>query len=87
MTFMTYEIKLKPNFVKQLKKVDNKQAKRILVKIQQLADNPMPLASKQLKGVEARRLRIGDYRVIYKVEDGQLIVLVLAVGHRKDVYR
>lgn len=83
---MTYDVKLKPKFVRALKKIDKKQAERILVKVYLLGTDPYPTASKQLRGIDARRLRIGDYRVLYTVENTKLIVLVLMVGHRKDVY-
>ncbi len=84
---MTYDVRLKPKFIRQLKKLDKKQAERILVKVYLLGSDPYPTASKQLKGIAARRLRVGDYRILYSVEGSKLIVLVLAVGHRKDVYR
>ncbi len=84
---MTYNVKLKPKFVRALKKLDKKQAEKILVKVYLLGADPYPSASKQLRVIEARRLRIGDYRVLYTVEDSELVVLVLMVGHRKEIYR
>jgi len=84
---MKYDVRLKPKFLKQLKKLDKKQAERILIKVYLLGDDPYSLASKSLTGRDDRSLRIGDYRVIYDVESDQLIVLVLNVGHRKEVYK
>jgi len=84
---MKYDVRLKPKFLKQLKKLDKKQAERILIKVYLLGDDPYPLASKSLKGRDDRSLRIGDYRVIYDVESDLLIVLVLNVGHRKEIYK
>ena len=84
---MTYNVKLKPKFVRELKKLDKKQAERILVKVYLLGSDPYPSASSQMKGSKARRLRIGDYRVLYAVEDSQLIVLELTVGQRREIYR
>lgn len=84
---MKYTIKLHPAVKKQLKRIDKKQAVRILAKIEALADNPYPTASEPLVGRDAHRLRVGDYRIIYEVRDRLLLVQVIRVGHRKDVYR
>jgi len=84
---MKYEVKLKSSVKKQLKKLDKKQAARILVKIYLLADDPYPRGVEQLTGQKAYRIRIGDYRVIYEVHNKQLLVQVVRVGHRKDVYK
>jgi mRNA interferase RelE/StbE len=84
---MKYEIKLKLNVKKQLKKLDKQQAERILVKIYLLSDNPYPNGVEKLTGKQAFRIRIGDYRVIYEIHNEQLLVLVVRVGHRREVYR
>jgi mRNA interferase RelE/StbE len=84
---MKYEVKLKSSVKKQLKKLDKDHTERILVRIYLLADNPYPNGAKQLTGMKAYRIRIGDYRVIYEVIKKQLIVQVIRVAHRKDVYR
>ena len=52
-----------------------------------LADDPRPLGSKKLSGQERYRLRQGDYRILYEIEDDKLIVCVVKVRHRRDVYR
>lgn len=85
---MKYEVKLKSSVKKQLKNLDKKQAERILVKIYLLADDPMPRGVKQLVGHDkAYRIRIGNYRVIYEVINKQLIIQVIRIAHRKDVYK
>lgn len=84
---MKYEVKLKKSAAKQLRKLDKKQAERILIKIYLLADNPYPNGAEQLTGQKAFRIRVGDYRVIYEVHDKQLLVQVIRVGHRKEVYK
>jgi mRNA interferase RelE/StbE len=61
--------------------------RRVLDKAELLAQNPWPSGSTKLTGHEAYRLRTGDYRIIYSVERGKLLVLVLDVGHRRDIYR
>ncbi|MEO1670657.1 MAG: type II toxin-antitoxin system RelE/ParE family toxin, partial [Cyanobacteria bacterium J06631_2] len=55
--------------------------------ISNLAENPRPSGCKKLKGRPAWRIRVGIYRVIYKISDRQLIITVIDVGHRKDIYR
>jgi mRNA interferase RelE/StbE len=84
---MKYEIKLKLNVKKQLKKLDKQQAERILVKIYLLADNPYSNGVEKLTAKQAFRIRIGEYRVIYEIHNNQLLVLVVRVGHRREVYR
>jgi mRNA interferase RelE/StbE len=52
-----------------------------------LEDNPRPINCKKLRVINAYRIRIGDYRIIYEIKDDILIVVVLKIGHRKDIYR
>lgn len=62
--------------------------RRLKEAIESLASDPFPLGSIKIVGGDGeRRIRVGDYRVVYEVDDGRLIVLVLAVGHRREVYR
>jgi mRNA interferase RelE/StbE len=84
---MVYSIELKPKFLKQLKKLDKKQAERIIDKIYLLKFDPYPPASKQLKGRDDRSMRVGDYRILYDVYQDKLVVLILTVGHRREVYK
>lgn len=89
---MSYRIELTPSAEKALIKLA--KGNRALVKkidkaIMGLAENPAPLNSKQLSGEEPPlyRVRVGNYRILYHIEDDVLVVLVVHVGHRKDVYR
>lgn len=84
---MHYRIELKSKVRKQLEKIPKKEQKRILVKIHLLANDPYPQYSKPLKGRDDRSMRVGNYRVLYDVYENRLVILVLAVGHRKAVYR
>jgi mRNA interferase RelE/StbE len=84
---MKYEVKLKSSVKKQLRNLDKKQAERILVKIYLLGDDPYPKGVDHLTGQRAYRIRIGDYRVIYEIHNKQLLVQVIRVGHRKEIYR
>jgi mRNA interferase RelE/StbE len=73
---------------KALRKLDQREARRILVAVDALAEDPRPHGVKALQGYPgALRLRVGDYRVVYEVDDGALRVLVVTVAHRREVYR
>ncbi len=82
-----YEVRVAPAAGRQLKKLDRVAQQRILLAMRMLATTPRPRGAKALKGRPGYlRVRIGEYRVIYTVDDGVLLVLVVRVGHRKDVY-
>ena len=89
---MVYRIELTPAAEKSLAKVA-KNNRVLLRKIDQvllsLTDSPVPANSKQLVGEDPPlyRIRVGDYRILYQIEDKVLVILVVHVGHRKDVYR
>jgi mRNA interferase RelE/StbE len=82
-----YRIELRPAAARQLRKLDPPTARRIQGAIALLADDPRPPASRPLTGRPAWRVRVGDYRVIYTIEDDRLLVVVVTLGHRRDVYR
>ena len=84
---MTYTVEILRSAQKQLAKVDRQDQPRIITAIRELAQNPRPLGSKKLSGRDAWRIRVGAYRAIYEVHDDRLLVLVITIGHRKDVYR
>ncbi|MCF2572849.1 type II toxin-antitoxin system RelE family toxin [Brevibacterium sp. UCMA 11754] len=85
---MGYSITYVSSAAKTLRKLDQPVARRLLAAIGQLAEDPRPQGSIQLKGGDGElRIRVGDYRIIYDVYDGELLVLVLRVGHRREVYR
>jgi len=81
-----YTVLILPSAQKQLSKLPNAIAIRIEDKMMELGEDPHPPGCKKLKGREAYRIRIGDYRVIYEINDGQLIVTVITIGHRREVY-
>jgi len=84
---MTYSVSIKQSAVKALEKVAREDRLRIIAAIDQLKTNPA--AGGVLKGEFSglRRIRIGNYRVVYEVQDQKLVVLVVRIGHRRDVYR
>jgi mRNA interferase RelE/StbE len=85
---MIYKIIVSPVALKSLKSLPQKIKKRIDAKISSLAKNPRPKDAKALHGMKGLlRVRVSDYRIIYKVEDNRLVVLIVKIGHRGDVYR
>lgn len=83
-----YAIQWSPKAVKELADLDNAIIRRIRTAVATLADNPHPIKSLKLSGSTNQwRIRIGDYRVVYEIHDDRLIVLVIRVGHRKEIYR
>ena len=83
----SYRIVVKKSVSKDLKKIPKKDILRILEAIKSLAQDPRPPQSKKLSGQERYRLRQGNYRILYSIEDEQLVVQVVKVGNRRDVYR
>jgi mRNA interferase RelE/StbE len=83
-----YAVEFKTKAVKELNKLPGKAVYKISVEIEQLAFNPYPTGCKKLAGSEhSYRIRIGDYRVIYMVFDDKLVIQVIKIGHRKDIYQ
>lgn len=82
-----YRILIKKSVSKDLKKIPKKDIKRILDAIQDLANEPRPPQSKKLSGQERYRLRQGNYRILYSIEDEELIICVVKVGNRREVYK
>ena len=84
---MTYEVRLAPAAVRQLRKLDPPGRRRVQAAIDLLAEDPRPPGGRQLVGGAGEwRVRTGDFRIIYDVRDEELTVLVVKVGHRRDVY-
>jgi mRNA interferase RelE/StbE len=83
-----YRILIKPSAVKEIEAISpKKDRQRIVGRITKLADNPRPPGCEKLSGQEKYRIRQGRYRIVYSIEDQDLIVYVVKIGHRKDVYR
>jgi len=83
-----YRISIKRSAVKEIEAIpQKKERQRIIRRIGQLAVEPRPSGSKKLSGHNKYRIRQGAYRIIYEIEDKELIVVVVKVGQRKDVYR
>ncbi|GGF16771.1 type II toxin-antitoxin system RelE family toxin [Subtercola lobariae] len=84
---MSYVIELAPAASRQLRKLDPQARRRIQAVVELLSEDPRPPAATQLVGGMGEwRVRTGDYRVIYQIRDDRLLVLVVRVGHRRDVH-
>ena len=81
-----YKIELKKSAVNELNSIPTVDLEKIIIRIQNLADNPRPDGCKKLSKDEKYRIRIGNYRVLYLIEDNKLIIFIVKIGHRKDVY-
>ena len=85
---MSDRITLAPSAARQLRKLDPQARRRIQAAVELLATEPRPPAATPLAGGAGEwRVRTGDYRIIYENDDDQLLLLVIRVGHRRDVYR
>ena len=83
-----YRILIKPSAVKDIEAIPlKKDRRRIVDRISKLAENPRPPGCEKLSGQDKYRVRQGRYRIVYSIEDQDLVVYVVKVGHRKDVYR
>jgi mRNA interferase RelE/StbE len=84
---MTYSVEVAPAADRQLRKFDPTVRRRVQAAIDLLAENPRPPAAIQLVGGSGEwRVRTGDYRIIYDIHEEKLVVLVLRLGHRREVY-
>ncbi|MGH2533142.1 MAG: type II toxin-antitoxin system RelE family toxin [Thermomicrobiales bacterium] len=85
---MRCTVDLSPRAQRDLKRLPQAIRTRILARLEALSDDPRPVGSRLLSSVKGYyRLRVGDCRAIYSIEDDRLFVLVVKVGHRRDVYR
>jgi mRNA interferase RelE/StbE len=83
-----YKLLIKPSAVKDIEAIPLKRDRqRVVERISKLAEDPRPPGSEKISGQEKYRVRQGRYRILYAIEDQDLIVQVVKVGHRKDVYR
>jgi mRNA interferase RelE/StbE len=83
---VTYRVELRPAAARALRKLDKPVQQRIRGVLALLAEQPRPPASTPLVGRPAWRVRTGVYRIIYTIDDGTLVVAVIALGHRREVY-
>ena len=85
---MIYQVRLAPRAERELKKLFRQIQSRIKKKIDLLGENPLPDGVKKMAGNDSLfRVRVGDYRIVYVIENERLTVLIVAVGHRREIYR
>ena len=84
---MRFQIILPKSVQKELDRLPDEISRRILTRLAGLETNPRPADVKKLKGRDAWRVRVGDYRVIYEIHDRILQIIVITVGHRREIYR
>ena len=85
---MPYAIEVTPAALRQLRKIDGSDQARIIAAIDRLAHQPRPAGIRALTGHPGLlRIRVGDYRVVYSVDDGRLVVTIIAAAHRRAIYR
>ena len=84
---MKFQVILPKSVQKELDRLPDELAGRILTRLAGLETNPRPADVKKLKGRAAWRIRVGDYRVIYEIHDRILQIIVITVGHRREIYR
>ena len=82
-----YKIEIKKSAAKEIERLPSRDIKSVLEKISALSENPRPYDCKKLSAEEKYRIRSGNYRILYLIEDDVLIVYIVKVGHRRDVYR
>jgi mRNA interferase RelE/StbE len=82
-----YRVELKKSVLKDVDSLPKRDLQRILAAIESLADDPRPPQCKKLSGQEQYQLRQGNYRILYSIKVDLLVVFVVAVGHRKEIYR
>jgi mRNA interferase RelE/StbE len=84
---LAYQVLIKPTAEKQIAKLPKKIQKQIIIKLRELRLNPRPHDCRKLTNEDLYKLRVGDYRIIYQIQDEILYVTIVRVGHRKEVYR
>ena len=85
---MQYSVEFRPAVLKSLKRLPKKDLRRIKKRIDEVAKNlPDPVTTKMKGNNSFHKIRSGDYRVIYEIHDNRLVILVVKIGHRKDVYK
>lgn len=81
-----YELRFKPSVAKDLRDIPKTDVRRILARIDTLRDDPRPPGSEKLSAQERYRLRQGNYRILYTVADAEVLVEIVKVGHRREIY-
>jgi len=84
---MTYRIELLPTAIRAIRKLPPEAKRRVQAVIELLGDDPRPPAAKRLVARLEWRVRTGDYRVLYRIDDDVLVIVIVDAGHRREIYR
>ena len=82
-----YSLKIKKSAAKELAKIPPPDLRRIIDKIKNLSIDPRPVGSQKLANFELYRVRQGDYRIVYSINDMEIIIEIIKIGHRRDIYK
>ena len=82
-----YKIYFRQSVLKDLVKIPKRELQRIIKRIEKLAHDPRPQGCEKISGQERFRIRQGNYRIIYSIQDDELTIWVVKIGHRRDIYR
>lgn len=82
-----YELRFKPSVAKDLRDIPQADVRRILARIDSLRDDPRPPGSEKLSAQERYRLRQGNYRILYTIADVEVVIEIVKIGHRREIYR
>jgi mRNA interferase RelE/StbE len=82
-----YRVVFRKSVARDLRRIPNQDARRILAAVGSLSAEPRPSGVERLSGQERYRMREGKYRIVYEINDKEVVVVVVKVGHRKDVYQ
>lgn len=82
-----YRITIKKSAAKELEGIPGKDLRKLVKRIQNLSVNPRPHGSQKLSNKQRYRLRQGDYRIVYSIDEQKLLIDIVKIGHRKDIYR
>jgi mRNA interferase RelE/StbE len=83
----SYSLRIKRSAAKEIEALPLKDRRRVVARIESLAENARPAGAEKLSGEDKYRLRQGNYRILYEIVDAELVVTVVKVGNRRDVYR
>jgi mRNA interferase RelE/StbE len=84
---MTYRVEISRRAAKAVSSLDKPLRRKILAAIEALSGDPRPVGCRKLAGQQAWRIRVGDYRIIYEIHDQVLLVIVIDIGHRREICR
>ena len=85
---MRYKLEFTTSAFREFRSLDAVVQKRITTKVTSLCDDPFPSGAKKLQGLSGHfRVRVGDYRIIYRVDGQRVVVVIVSVGHRREIYR